>query len=87
MKQKGVIWTLIGALIISECFLGVAVQGEQNVCLAVGEKKLLIWEFAPNCENGLEYVVLKNTGPALCLNRVALLVGEGKTISGAANMP
>ncbi|MEM3396974.1 MAG: phospholipase D-like domain-containing protein [Thermoplasmata archaeon] len=87
MKQKGVIWTLIGALIISECFLGVAVQGEQNVCLAVGEKKLLIWEFAPNCENGLEYVVLKNTGPALCLNGFSLSDGEGKIVFGDVEIP
>ncbi|MEM4293370.1 MAG: phospholipase D-like domain-containing protein, partial [Thermoplasmata archaeon] len=83
MKQKEVIWTILGALILSECLFGLTVDAEQNV----KGQNLLIWEFAPYCKNGLEYVVLKNTGHAISLNGYSLSDGEGTILFGNVEIP
>ncbi|MCX8174001.1 MAG: phospholipase D-like domain-containing protein [Thermoplasmata archaeon] len=87
MKQKEVIWTIVGALILSECILGVAAHGEGNENLAVARNSLLLWEFAPYCENGLEYLVLRNTGAVASLRDFAVSDGEGKIVFGDVEIP
>jgi len=86
MKQKALIWNMMCALLLSASMLGITVSGE-NAGNAAQNKGLLIWEFAPNCANGLEYVVLKNSANAVCLAGFVLTDGEGKVVFGDVVVP
>jgi len=83
MKQKEVIG-VICALIIS----ALLASGNAESAKEMSESSILIWEFAPYCPNGLEYLVLKNIAhECISLKGYTLSDGEGKILFGDVELP